>query len=161
MKKLLILILVLGMATVANAALVLNGPTTINEGDTVSIGIINTDGEDYAALLGFGYFSEGGFELSGPTYPWPPPVGIPPMPPPVIGDFVWYEIFPHPDWIPGTGIWFSIDLTCTLAGVDVFVFLLHSDGFTVLDTLTIQQVPEPMTIALLGLGGLLLLRRRR
>jgi hypothetical protein len=29
------------------------------------------------------------------------------------------------------------------------------------DTLTIHQIPEPMTIALLGLGGLALLRRRK
>jgi hypothetical protein len=32
---------------------------------------------------------------------------------------------------------------------------------TVLDTITITQIPEPMTMSLLGLGGLALLRRRR
>jgi hypothetical protein len=31
----------------------------------------------------------------------------------------------------------------------------------ILDTVTIHQTPEPMTIGLLGLGGLALLRRRR
>ena len=32
---------------------------------------------------------------------------------------------------------------------------------TILDTLIIHQIPEPMTMALLGLGGLALIRRRR
>jgi hypothetical protein len=32
---------------------------------------------------------------------------------------------------------------------------------TVLHTLLIEQVPEPATIALLGLGGLFLMRRRK
>ena len=35
------------------------------------------------------------------------------------------------------------------------------DLTTVLDTITITQIPEPMTIALLGLGSLFLLRRRK
>ena len=78
MKKLLILILVLGMASAANAAITLVGPTTIYEGDTVSIGIYNDDGYDYLAYLDFGYVSEGGFALSNPRYPWPePPIIIP------------------------------------------------------------------------------------
>jgi len=45
---------------------------------------------------------------------------------------------------------------------DVVIYLYANDLQTVLDTLTISQVvPEPMTIALLGLGGLFLLRRRK
>jgi len=164
MKKLLILMLVIGMISAANAALVLDGPTTINEGDTVSIEIINTDGGDYAAYLTFGYVSEGGFVLCDPIYSWPPPpVGIYP-PPTVIDDFIWYEVFPSPDWTPMAGLWVTIDLTCTLAGVDVFVELYDATSpwpLPLLDSLTIHQIPEPITLALLGLGGLMLLRRRR
>jgi hypothetical protein len=47
------------------------------------------------------------------------------------------------------------------AGVDVFVGLFDGGVGTLLDTLTIHQVPEPTTLALLGLGGLLALRRRK
>ena len=32
---------------------------------------------------------------------------------------------------------------------------------TLMHTLTIHQIPEPMTIALLGLGGLFVLRRKK
>jgi hypothetical protein len=38
---------------------------------------------------------------------------------------------------------------------------LGSDREAVGDTITIYQVPEPLTVALLGLGGLALVRRRR
>ena len=172
MKKLLALTLVLGMASAANAALVLSvdedttqNEIIINEGDTVAIGINNTDAELYEAYLGFGYVSEGGFGLSGPTYIWPP-VGIPPMPPdPIVyDDVIWYFVNffppePFPDLQPG--IWVTFDLTCMSAGVDVFVELYDDAWATMLDTLIIHQVPEPMTIALLGLGGLFLLRRRK
>jgi hypothetical protein len=47
---------------------------------------------------------------------------------------------------------------------DVLVRLVATADFataTVLDTLIIHQVPEPMTVALLGMGGLFLLRRRK
>jgi len=37
---------------------------------------------------------------------------------------------------------------------------LYTEG-TVLDTITVHQIPEPTTIALLGLGSLFLLRRRK
>jgi hypothetical protein len=45
---------------------------------------------------------------------------------------------------------------------DVVITLLNANDypFTVLDRLVIHQIPEPMTIALLGLGGLFLRRRK-
>lgn len=176
MKKLLALLLVLGVASVANAALVLSvdGDTSqdeiiINEGATVTIGVCNTDAGGYIAYLGFGYVSEGGFELSGPIYLGPPGYIPPiyPLPPePIIyDDVIYYElgfgIPPEPFTEFPPGIWITFDLTCMSAGVDVFVELWDSSWSVVVDTLIIHQVPEPMTIALLGFGGLLVLRRRR
>lgn len=38
--------------------------------------------------------------------------------------------------------------------------VIYAPG-TVLDTIMVHQIPEPMTMSLLGLGGLALLRRRR
>jgi len=43
---------------------------------------------------------------------------------------------------------------------DVILTLLDGLDFSVLDSLTIHQIPEPITFALLGLGGLFLRRRK-
>jgi hypothetical protein len=59
------------------------------------------------------------------------------------------------------------DVTITLvSGIGQFGLVnMGADGNIangdILDTLIIHQIPEPMTMALLGLGGLGLLRRRR
>jgi hypothetical protein len=159
MKKLLILLLVLGMASTANAALFLDGPTELNKDDMATIGVVSDSSDDEAAYLVFGYVSEGGFELSNPRSPIIPPP-IPPIPTP--DDTIEFELIfaQTPEPIP-PGVWFEVDLTCLKAGVDVFVELYDGSSFEMIDSLTIHQVPEPMTIALLGLGGLFALRRRK
>jgi len=50
--------------------------------------------------------------------------------------------------------------TLTLTGSAVQIDLLDADAETVLDSVTLVVIPEPMTIALLGLGGLFLRRRK-
>jgi hypothetical protein len=84
--------------------------------------------------------------------------GFPIIPPP--------EWPPYPDGFvpinvtnPQPGIQWSIDLHCLALG-DAIIHLDDSTTFDIITTLTIHQVPEPMTIALLSLGGLLLRRRR-
>ena len=164
MKKLLIIMLVLGITSAVNAAILLDGPTTINKGDTVAIGINNTDGGDYLAYLSFGYVSEGGFVLSNPRYLYPdPPIIIPPFPPEPIGDYYEFEVTLAQPQGPSTpGIQFQVDLTCLKAGVDVFVDMWDAADLSApADSMIIHQVPEPITLALLGLGGLFLLRRRK
>jgi hypothetical protein len=62
-----------------------------------------------------------------------------------------------------TGILFDYkEFHCDGEG-DVVIYVLNADTgeMEVLDSLVIHQIPEPMTVALLGLGGLFLLRRRR
>ncbi|UCG48087.1 MAG: PEP-CTERM sorting domain-containing protein [Phycisphaerales bacterium] len=58
----------------------------------------------------------------------------------------------------------GIGFTCTDLG-DVILTLFSGNDLTngvvtVLDTQVIHQIPEPMTVALLGLGGLFLRRRK-
>ncbi len=59
------------------------------------------------------------------------------------------------------GAHFLVDFHCLAVG-DVGITLYASNWATVLDSMIIHQtdVPEPITIGLLGLGGLLLRRRK-
>ncbi len=63
---------------------------------------------------------------------------------------------------PIAGDWSTVEFVGLAAGT-YYVKLYDSAGQsgTVLDTETIVVLPEPATIALLGLGGLLLMRRRK
>jgi len=58
-----------------------------------------------------------------------------------------------------TGKWWDEDFTCTGEG-EVVITLWDENASTVEDTITITQIPEPMTVALLGLAGLFLRRRK-
>lgn len=53
-----------------------------------------------------------------------------------------------------------IDFHCDGLG-DVTLGLMDLNTFEIYDTQVIHQVPEPITMTLLGLGGLALIRRRR
>ena len=57
-----------------------------------------------------------------------------------------------------TGVYLDFDFHCLALGDAVIVVRDGSGNIT--DSILVHQVPEPMTIALLGLGGLLLRRRR-
>lgn len=64
-----------------------------------------------------------------------------------------------------TGDWFKLSFSLDASAVDgdtVYVDILdYMANYTLVSTHGLPVVPEPMTIALLGLGGLFLLRRRR
>ena len=59
----------------------------------------------------------------------------------------------------GVGTVFGVKFKCLIDGNDVEVRLMD-DGYSEVDSVMIHQVPEPITIALLGLGGLFLRRRK-
>ena len=162
--------LVLGLASTANATLSLrlNGSdlgaeATIEVTDVVVIGIYDDQAGGYVDFLSYldiGLIAEGGYALTSPR------LG------PYAGDaasinqytYLGYDEFlitqadmATPD--PDPGEYFLVDLECIKDLVDVQV-ILTLDGVGQVDSAIIHQVPEPMTIALLGLGGLLLRRRR-
>ena len=220
MKKMLVLVLVLGMASIANAGylleLTVNGGPNPGEIWLEPSDWIEIDVEIAADPGGFKHYlqsydadliidsPQAAFQLPLWNDPIGPPVGYWqniafPTGPPSAFDFapptVLNSATMTPQWVEigGTGndgIWaFSgdvlmnelmlhceepTDVVLTLSvnddagwagwygGVDEFT---PGSGFLTdgqeLDSLIIHQIPEPMTMTLLGLGGLALIRRRR
>ena len=173
MKKLLILVLVLGLSTVASAALQLsvNGVTGAGiqgakAGDVIGV-VSDTDdsGYDYFLTVALGVGTYGDF---GTVSKWQPHAdGGHAGGDAAVTDYTTYyaAYFDRTVMISAkdtsspfdiaAGTQFSMSI---LAGATTgFQIDLMNDALTILDSV---YVPEPMTIALLGLGGLFLRRRK-
>ena len=164
MKKLLIFMLVLGMTSAANATIemavdgVVVADTTL-ESFTLSAEL--TSGDVLRYDIGFKIIGAGAFDISAISFPSDPLFDLPGKVEVKPG----YELFvtqaqifsaavPAPATLV-TGIGFS-------GGVQdqTTIEMWDTTGQGALIG-TLPIVPEPMTIALLGLGGLFLLRRRK
>ena len=185
MKKLLIVLMILTMTSVASAAVVIDiwvngGAYTgqdVKPSDyiTVVVGTTVPLSEGWAETLmnisngdlydgSFGYDSAGdswlvfgyqwqtpgaemtGFDLYVNGTPWTPNTPD--------GDLYWFE-FHVPDY-KEESMWIYIDpIDGTWDGTDASV-----GAGDELPYIALHIVPEPMTVALLGLGGLFLIRRR-
>ncbi len=62
--------------------------------------------------------------------------------------------------LEGTDVVLTIKVAASTYINNTKLSTANTVGFPILKTLTIHQIPEPATIALLGLGGLLLKRRK-
>jgi len=162
MKKLLVFTLILAMASAANAVLVLsfNGDTEVEvaqvaPSDDFTIDVYApTAGPDefWVGISGDASYSGYGTLLPAATDSL------------ALSDggygYGWIAaLLPVPDVTGDVGTWWELTLHCEGPG-DCVVDLYDASGYVIIDTLTIQQIPEPITVALLGLGGLLLRRRK-
>ena len=176
MKKLLILALVMGVASTANATLTLvssNGDTLDPAGVaypmTTVIGIHND-----TAAAGQGLLTWLAIPDADPgSWTGTANIHVPPqvtggeynthygVVDPGVGNVdLWESNMSVASTTPfGIGILTDFEFVCTDLG-DVTITMYADDIATVLDTLTIHQIPEPITFALLGLGGLFLRRRK-
>ena len=178
MKKLLTIVLVLGMASAASALtlnLTVNGADIgpgqdILVGDIVTIGV-NSDGvggvngkysgalviNAFATDTGLGVWTGGAnlydgvgepleFLSGGVAFVDNPQVAVAIATNAVLTDLV------------GAGIGMDYQFECTGEGLSTITFIDDATGPG--DSLTFNQIPEPITFALLGLGGLFLRRRK-
>jgi hypothetical protein len=177
MKKLLVLMMVLGLATSAQAAisLSLNGnpapaELTLNISDVVTIDVESDDDSTYGAYLEMQDSENLGLagivatrgewysdmtiytEAGSDAYASPDPYGY-------LGTWELSASGTPTGTLTSPGTHFAIDFHCKGEG-DVTIALYDLSWLVPLQTLVIHQVPEPMTIGLLGLGGLLLRRRK-
>ena len=161
MRKLLMLVLVLAVGSVANAGLSIVVPAEVSVGDVVTIQVVSDDTLQYDAYI---QMQANGLAAWDATRIMP--ITVPAAGLVYYGEAMagWdtYKIVnsdPSVSEIPREpGVGFEFDVLALAEGtVD---FGLFDSGFGPLQNATLTIVPEPMTLALLGIGGLFLRRRK-
>ena len=190
MKKLLVLTLVLSVASVANAALVIsvNGvvdpPDTSIELDVSDLLTIDIHGDGQTPQPQFVYLASSKpscnciLDSSTATMEYPGTLAefyqvTDPDELAWISDLsggapicsaiyiALADATPPPDTAPLLGLLFDgVTLHCSDGEGDCTLYLVEANGAGIFDTQVIHQIPEPASMLLLGLGGLLLRRRK-
>lgn len=154
MKKLIALVMVIGFASLATAGIVLDAPLTVAPGEVVTVSVVSDLGGVEGAYDAYVYSYD--VALSQPVD--------------LTGGDLSYSSASGSWWAIGAasstgelvaGAHFTTTFTAGAAGDVYSIFLSDpADWTAIASTATITVVPEPMTLGLLGLGGLFLRRRK-
>ncbi len=173
MKKLFVLILLPVMASLAGATLILEAPDEVNPGESFSVTIRGL-ASDVSWPAQSGTQLNGGVETSiaaddtilnfGTVAAGSTITGITTAPD--IQHYIDYGSYDYnivsPGDLAGTtadGLWVTINFTAGTAG-EVYTFTRLNNSFAEAEQKTTTVLPEPMTMVLLGIGGLFLRRRK-
>jgi len=181
MRKLLILMLVLGMASMAMATPTITvSNTTPQPGDTIQVYITGTAAEastdgvtgtgGWSGVLAINYAAYG-YTGGSPYLTISPPPTITTYAGGMAGAITstaveFIAAAAGTPWDETTdvdiGLWFTydVDVSATALDGDSEVIDLLDNALANVGQVTINIIPEPMTMALLGLGGLFLRRRK-
>ena len=170
MKNLLVLTLVLAMASVANAGLLISvdgivdppdSQVNINPSDVVILDIFATGDQPGAGVVigvtsgpGSVSMDQGTVNFVNPGVIMDMGAGFPPFTSALFFDLAKPDPTFRLEGLVADGVIFHCD-----GPEDVVLTLIDLDTGEIYDTQVIHQ-PEPMTMALLGLGGLFLRRRK-
>jgi hypothetical protein len=170
MKKFLILMLVLGMTSMASAAISLSAPGVVAGEITMPSGdlVVTVVSDDDQPWDGFIAIIDGTYGDFGAVAMLPAAGSDATM-----QDYGPYSIYAHIaalgaasldpdnyDVTPGSQFQTTVAFTGAALQQDLQILLLN-DGLAEVGSIAIHGIPEPMTVALLGLGGLFMLRRRK
>ena len=159
MKKTLVLTLALGIASLTNADLVLDAPATVVEGTAYQIVIGGTTADAPLDI-----FLGGWYEF--PANPAGNPISV--TIEAAAGNLAGFYLYPSYGGVElyagadvQDGEWFTMDMVAGPAGTQlVYDFYDVYTGIETLGVLTVEFVPEPATLLLLGMGGLLIRKRK-
>ena len=165
MKKLLILMLVLGMASVANAVVLtwsVDAVTIPSINATVVVTLdSDTDAETYSPKwVGYTPATTSIGSITSIVARASAGPGSQVKDPTDTTYAGWWTVMAFDLTIP-PDIQSGPQFDVTIKGFVEGTFGLASDNYGTNDTLEVTVLPEPMTIAMLGLGSLFLLRRKK
>ncbi len=176
MKRMVTLMLVLGVASIVTATPLIQGPTTIVPGGSATYTLVGTaaeatgdGGDPVGGFVGnvwvdYDNYGEQISNLSAPTLAMG---GLAAIDTTYMNSGFGFVAAPAAgDWSESTdvdeGTWLTFDIS-PLDGAavgDTYDIQILDGSFEYVSSFIVEVVPEPMTIGLLGLGGLFLRRRK-